>query len=163
MLKISDELIKKLPCTTMKELYKKALIGAKYCVEKDDNVNAVAKCNSLYKSIYINSVLAQLLNIIDDNTVFSTGECHSFINAKVKKQLQAMKSKEANIILNDYHTFVDMLNTEIDNEITSQNDMFNRMMKYEKENLTPDKLKEMINSLNTEVADLKANEVDING
>lgn len=123
--------------TDITEIYKLALIGAEFTTEK--NENGITLINSLNKELYSKTVLlARLLNVIDvpEDRVMNLEQykcidfaVESFSCGKNTKRLRA-----------DYELFISMLDDEIKNCLSRENDITVRLNETIKTDMSPENL-----------------------
>lgn len=125
--------------TKIEDIYALALIGADFCVEKNDN--GIAVVNSLNKELYVKTVLmARLLNIID----LSEDRVMSLEMYKGNAiSIDELKGRGIKRLKADFLTFNDMLNTEINNLLMAENDCINRINSMIASEITPEKIEQL--------------------
>lgn len=122
--------------TDIEEIYKLALIGAEFATEK--NENGVTLVNTLRKELYTKTVLlARFLNIVDlpEDRVMSI-EQYKKNNCTVED----FSGRNSNKLRADYALFVSMLDEEIKNCITKENDVTVRIHEMMTVDLSPENL-----------------------
>ena len=125
--------------TDIEEIYKLALIGADFATEK--NENGVTLVNTLSKELYAKTVLlARFLKVVDlpENRVLSIEQYKNNICS-----VEDFSGKNANKLRADYNLFVSMLDEEINNCITKENDVTIRIHEMMAVDLSPENLEIM--------------------
>ena len=105
--------------TDIEEIYKLALIGADFATEK--NENGVTLVNTLSKELYAKTVLlARFLKVVDlpEDRVLSIEQYKNNICS-----VEDFSGKNANKLRAEYNLFMSMLDEEINNCITKENDV----------------------------------------
>ncbi len=125
--------------TDIEDIYKLALIGADFATEKDEN--GITVVNTLSKELYAKTVLlARFLKVVDlpeDRVMNIEQYKNNFCSVddysgKNKKKLKA-----------DYVLFTSMLDEEIKNCITKENDVTIRIHEMMAVDLSPENLEVM--------------------
>lgn len=124
--------------TSITELYKFSLIGAENCTEKGED--GITVINSLKKQLYTKTVVvARLLKAVEvkEDEMFSI------------KEFDDCKISESNIgtgktrFIEDVKIFKDMLEYEIRNVITRENDIMTRINEAIKAEITPENIEKL--------------------
>lgn len=125
--------------TDITEIYKLALIGADFATEK--NENGIALVNSLNKELYAKTVLlSRFLKVVDlpEDRVMSIEQYKN--NACT---IEDFSGKNANKLRADYSLFTAMLDEEIKNSVTRENDVTIRIHEMMAVDLSPENLELM--------------------
>ncbi len=125
--------------TDIEDIYKLALIGADFSTEK--NENGITLVNTLSKELYAKTVLlARFLKSVDlpEDRVMSIEQYKN--NACT---IEDFSGKNANKLKADYNLFTAMLDEEIKNCITRENDVTIRIHEMMAVDLSPENLEVM--------------------
>lgn len=137
--------------TKIEDIYALALIGADFCVEKNDG--GIAVVNSLNKELYVKTVLAsRLLNIVDlpEDRVMSL-ENHN----KISISIDGLKGRGIKRLKADFSIFNDMLNVEINNLLMAENDCINRINNLVANEITPERIEHLKEQTDSLIAQVK--------
>lgn len=125
--------------TDIEDIYKLALIGAEFATEK--NENGIALVNTLSKELYAKTVLlSRFLKVVDlpEDRVMNIEQYKN--NACT---IEDFSGKSANKLRTDYNLFTAMLDEEIRNCITRENDVAIRIHEMMAVDLSPENLEVM--------------------
>ncbi|MBE6964568.1 MAG: hypothetical protein E7441_00865 [Ruminococcaceae bacterium] len=124
--------------TSLTELYKLALIGAENCTEK--NEDGITVINSLKKQLYIKTVaVGRLLKAVDikEDEMMSISD---FDNCNIS---ESNVGTGKNRFIEDVRVFKAMLEDEIKNVITRENDIMARINEAIKSEVTPENIEKL--------------------
>ena len=133
--------------TSIAELYKLSLIGAENCTEK--NEDGITVVNSIKKQLYIKTVaVARFLNAVEikEDEMFSIKE---FDDCKIS---ESNVGTGKNHFIEDVRVFKAMLDDEIRNVITRENDFMTRINEAIKTEITPENIAKLNESKNELIA-----------
>ena len=133
--------------TNIEDIYKMALIGAEFATEQTENGTMLVK--SLSKELYAKTVLlSRFLNVVDipDDRVMNL-EMYEENNYNIDD----FYGKGSKKLKADYSIFADMLNAEINNMVSGNNDIVNRLNQSVDMGITPERFE----SLKEKLAELK--------
>ena len=125
--------------TDIEDIYKLALIGADFATEKDEN--GITLVNTLSKELYAKTVLlARFLKVVDlpEDRVMNIEQYKNNVCS-----IEDFSGKNANKLRADYNLFVSMLDEEISNCITKENDVTIRIHEMMAVDLSPENLELM--------------------
>lgn len=137
--------------TDITEIYKLALIGAEFATEK--NENGITLVNTLNKELYSKTVLlARLLNVVNvpEDRVMNLEQYKNNACA-----IEDFSGKNATKLKADYKLFTAMLDEEIKNCITKENDVAIRIHEMMAVDLSPENLEVMQKNTKDFTAQLK--------
>lgn len=136
--------------TELENIYKLALIGANFVTEKSEN--GVTTINPVKKHLYIKTtLLSRFLKVLElpGDTVMSLEQFNTHNVA-----IEDFKGKGIDRLKADFEIFTDMLNDEISNLITCNNDIMNRINETIAIEMTPEKLENLTKQQNELMAEL---------
>lgn len=157
---ISKKVIENVCIPSLTRKYELALHGANFIVYEQDGI--AAKNSYLYE-LYTAKVLAvDYLNLMDSN-ILTDDEYNLFNNRSIVGSLRsfiknvgdvslALKAKR---IISDFNIFKEMLDVEIENEISRKNDLLIRIDKQMQVSLTPENIEKMMKSKDEVIAQLE--------
>lgn len=147
---ITKDTIKNASIPTLRKKYEFALLGGQFITNKQDGFTVV---NSYYKQLYTLKIIAtDYLHLVDvaENHCISEDEYNDLLLSNIFSQVKSFTyqtdkdvSGKAKAILRDFKTFEDMLEIEIANEISVQNDTLNRFSKEVELNATPEAIEQL--------------------
>lgn len=125
--------------------YELALLGADFVVSGvEENYAASSYVIELYK---MHILAVEMLNIIDtqDNKIINENEYNKLIENGIFEKIENIPA-----IYNDYMIFCKMLDREIENKLSENNDIFKRIDAKIQQEITP----ELIEEMNNKTADI---------
>lgn len=127
----------------IEDIYKLALIGAGFVTAQTENGTMLVK--SLSKELYNKTVLlSRFLNVID----IPNDRVMSLEQYKEKDYtINDFYGKGVNKLKAEYSLFTDMLNAEINNIVSSNNDIVNRLEQFATVEATPENFEVLMDKL----------------
>lgn len=141
--------------TSITELYKLALIGAENCTEKGED--GITVINSLKRQLYIKTVVvSRLLKAVDikEDEMMSISECD---NCKISESNVGIGK---NRFIEDVKVFNAMLNAEIQNIVTRENDFMTRINEVIKAEITPENIAKLNESKDELIAKINTMKIE---